>query len=433
MDDLFLEKNISIIHRRWPDLIPLLEAADPQTVSLQQEQNTLIANGIQLTSNYDREAEAQLQAGRIPLDSNRAFVYGCGMGDLQNCLLQRETLKEIHVCIMNFALFLHVLNYFDQSSWLKDERIRLVSYLSTKEVLYPFVVLPSELILAEDSAAQLRDRLFLELNHDFLSQKHSKHNPEVLEEINKNIELIASDPDISDLFEICEKTIFIAASGPTLEDHFDWLKKSKDENKQPFIIALDASLKPLMSIGIIPGIVVSIDSKADFLFDGIDYHLLKNTRLVYFPRLAPSFLKSWPGPRYCSYSTGELYDDINKNFPKQRLYSAGSVIHPAVDLAVKMNPTKIILLGADFSFVYNKSNAHWEQYDDYITDDESEKVNINNQHWLMNSLGQKVQTMANLKGYLRDLETYISQQPQISFFNGSELGAKIEGTELWNP
>ena len=46
-----------------------------------------------------------------------------------------------------------------------------------------------------------------------------------------------------------------------------------------------------------------------------------------------------------------------------QLYVGGSVIHPAVDLAVKMGAARITLFGADFAFPMNKTHAGWNDGD----------------------------------------------------------------------
>ena len=432
MDDLFLEKNISIVHRRWPALLPFFEEAVAQPISIQPQKNTLIVDDIQLTSNYDRETESQLQSLRVPQSSQQACIYGTGLGDLPIALLKRKKLQKLNICILNFKLFLYVLNHFDQSGWLNDNRVELFSYHQIKEVYHPFCCSPSELILADLEASQLRDRLFLEIETEYLSKSHQKSNMHVQQSIVKNLEFIQKDPDISSLLSIRHHDVFIAATGPTLSEHLDWLVEQKKAFKLPFVIALDASLKPLMHKGIVPNVVVSIDAKADFLFEDLDFNALKNTHLVYFPRVKYDVLKKWRGPRYCSYSSGDLYDEVKSLYPKKTLFSAGSVIHPAVDLAVKMKPKNIILLGADFSFVGEKGHTYWQSNQSYLKNYQDSEHTHNHQHWLINSLGEKVPTMANLKGYLRDLERYIQSHSEVVFLNGSDKGAKIEGVKLWS-
>jgi len=219
----------------------------------------------------------------------------------------------------------------------------------------------------------------------------------------------------------------VCGAGPTLDNHLDWLKK--ESTKKGFVlVAVDAAVMSLSKVGIIPDIIVSIDPVAKKLLDCLDLSFYVNTPLVYFPVVKPSLLSLWQGPKYTAYSTGELYDEINNKYPRARLYCGGSVIHPAIDLSVKMGAKKIILLGADFSFPMGKTHAHW--HNDELLDETHLAHNATN-HWVINGKKERVATLLNYRGYLRDLEQYITLTKQVEFFNGSLEGAFIEGTTIW--
>ena len=49
----------------------------------------------------------------------------------------------------------------------------------------------------------------------------------------------------------------------------------------------------------------------------------------------------------------------------------------------------------------------------------------------VNGYGEKNPTYLNFRGYLRDLEHYIELHPQVSFYNGSKVGANIAGALIW--
>jgi len=421
MNDAAFELNIEIIARRWPQLITELEKVDPQKIKIERQLHTLVVDNIQLSSNYEPLVEAKLQCQQIDENATIAHVYGTGIGAVQQILLQRAAIKELNVCILNFTIFYYSLALFDHSDWLADPRTNLYSFNACKQVLVPFVALPAELVLAQDDAAQLRDRLELELANKFIHKKHHKDNDKIKQLLLANERFLVEDEDILSFEPLTYTRVIIAAAGPTLAQHYHWLKQRVDADA--LLIALDASVKPLLDHGIVPDVVVSIDPYSDKLFANVDLALLANSSLVYFPRLKPAFLSSWPGKRFAAYSVGELYDDINQKHPKTRLFSGGSVIHPAIDFAVKLGFDRVILLGADFCFPFGKSHAHWQDWQQAI-----EKP----QHWLLNGYGEKVATMANFKGYMRDLEQYIAGHSRVHFYNGSVDGAQIEGTLPWN-
>ena len=96
------------------------------------------------------------------------------------------------------------------------------------------------------------------------------------------------------------------------------------------------------------------------------------------------------------------------SYLKAQLYVGGSVIHPAVDLAVKMGAAKITLFGADFAFPNNKTHAGWSDGD-------------LGPNWVLLGIGywtgmaQRVKTQLNFRSYLCELERYIAGHPRGAF------------------
>nr|WP_289846772.1 6-hydroxymethylpterin diphosphokinase MptE-like protein [Colwellia sp. E2M01] len=296
------------------------------------------------------------------------------------------------------------------------------------KVSFPFIALPAELSLAEDDSSPLRDRICLALDHPFIEAKKGIKNEDILQAINNNIPFIERDNNVSDLFLTGNnKQYIVCGAGPTLEDHYQLLTQ-QNIRQQYILIAVDAAVLPLLNQGITPDIIVSIDPIAKKLFDDIDMGILKNIPLIYFPVVKPSLLSRWQGPRYTAYSTSKLYHDINNKHAKGRLYCGGSVIHPAIDLAVKMGAKNITFLGADFSFPGGKTHTHW------VEDKSTKAAHVSSEkspYWVLNSLNERVPTLLNYRGYLRDLEDYIALVTHVTFYNGSQRGALIKGTQLW--
>ena len=419
-----LSKNLDVIEKYWPKIYAEIQQANLNTLTVSVEQNTLLINDIQLTSSYDRAEEAEIQTTRIPLSSTHAYIYGVALGDVPLNLLQRKNLKSLTVCILNFDVFLHSLNAVDHILWLSDKRVTLTTADQLKDVLEPFIALPTELIFASNESAKLRDRVMLELDHDFIMAHHHEDNSLAVSEIEANSSFLTIDASVKELFNSISGRVYITAAGPTLSEHYDELRSAKNNLKDIMIIALDASVKALLNENIIPDFIVSIDARSHKMFAGLDIKkTLAGIPLVYFPRLEHQFLTQWPGKRYCSYSDSELYHQYKTHYPKSALFTGGSVIHPAVDLSVKMGANEVVLLGADFGFPDNKTYVQGQDYD-YT------QQFLSSSHWVINGKGERITTMLNYRGYLRDLERYIETKPQIKFINGSDKGARIEGTTL---
>jgi hypothetical protein len=101
----------------------------------------------------------------------------------------------------------------------------------------------------------------------------------------------------------------------------------------------------------------------------------------------------------------------------------GSVIHPAIDLGVKMGASRITLFGADFAFPGGKTHTGWQD------GDLGPQMNIA-RHWVRDGRGNKVKTQLNFRSYLIELERYIALHPEVQFFNTSRDGALIDGTSF---
>lgn len=133
-------------------------------------------------------------------------------------------------------------------------------------------------------------------------------------------------------------------------------------------------------------------------------------------------LDKWPGPRHVAMNTTPVLDSIRYELNTDNLFTFGSVIHPAIDLVVKMGATNIVLLtlfDADFGYANNKTHAVWKDgalgpkfkhRQEWITNGFSE--NIRAQHALpvlveqlilnfpLRELGQEKHDWLGIKNYL---------------------------------
>jgi hypothetical protein len=279
------------------------------------------------------------------------------------------------------------------------------------------------LILADATSASLRDRVFLELATPFIRRQHSSENSEIQDRIVANERFIKNDGDVESMFgRKLGATIMVAAAGPSLTQNLSQILLHRAQFP---LLAVNSALKPLAQAGIVPDAVVAIDSDPKIIscFEGIDLHLFENVPLIYFPRVPKTILAIWPGPRLVAFSEHPVYETISKVYPRGKLFSSGSVIHPTVDLAVRMGATTVILFGADLAFpggIEYAEGAGWDKI-----------AATGMQHWVADGHGNPVHTTAALRGYLRDLEDYIKAKPNVRFFNTSRDGARINGTELW--
>lgn len=419
----FFQSNAEVILRRWPVLAERLLAEDSGALQADLVEglgSTLTINGIQLTSRHDRTREARLQADSLPADSPAMHVYGTGLGDLQLELLQRPGIERLHVHILNGAVFSLVLQLLDQQAWLADSRVELHYAADLREICLPFFALPSELVLADDYNAKIRDRLISETHLAFNNREFVADNPEITKRLQDNIQQVRADCDAAQLFAThTGEPVFVIATGPSLEQHFEALRSIRSQHARPLFICVDTAYRPLMAQGIKPDVVVSIDQRISLQHLPADDSA--GTALVYMPLVDPVVLSCWGGKRYVAYSASPVFRELREQLPRAELHVGGSVIHPAVDLAVKMGAARVTLFGADFAFPNNKTHAGWSD------GDLGPQLGAS-RHWVLDGHGQRVKTQLNFRSYLCELERYIAARPQVEFYNSSRAGAMITGT-----
>lgn len=419
-----LAANLAIVRTRWPEMAEKIEKTPPISVVLAAgyPQDTLVAEGIHLSSCNDRWAEAVLQASLVPPESLEAWVYGIGLGDLPRVLLERSRLERLFVVMLNPGVVGQSFGYFDHVDWLSDPRVIFMTGEGLDEVRFPFAAVPPCLQLADDASSRIRDLVFLELATPYIRRQHGAANEHLLVRLKENEGVMREDGDVASLFGSRNgETVLVAAAGPTLSHHFDWLGRQQTRHGR-FLIAVDAAFRALAEAGIVPDMVVTMDANREGVlsfFEGIDLAPFKKTSLLYFPLVHADVLNLWPGPRLVSYVDHPLYVDLSSRLPRANLFSSGSVIHPAVDIAVRMGGARIVLCGADFSFPGGRTYVNGGQV-------RPRAVAIG-EHWVLNGYGERVPTAPNYRGFLRDLERYICAHEKVVFVNASRAGALIKG------
>lgn len=415
----------SIIRERWPLLYRKLvsEIAEPIHFSA-TPLPAPVFRGLRLCSGYDRNREACMQATLIPETTIEATMYGFVSEDLPQALLARNGLRRLNIILLHLPLAHALIRGIADTSWLADPRVVLIYGGEEQAVRFPFTVVPPCLQFAEAAAGRVRDLVRLELSTLYLNQQFARREEELGAKINRNMSFIQQDNDVKALFGLANNDMtLVAAAGPTLSNTLPVL--SQLHRNHP-LIAVDAALPVLLKHDIVPDCVVTIDPHAAVrsLFASSGDNRLRNSKLIYFPVVDTEILSSWKGERYTAYSTGPLYTEEKKLPPKGTLFSAGSVLHPAVDLAVQMGAPAILLFGADFSYPGGMTHAEGC----YLRQNAGLEKNCRG---VINGNGQPVASRSNLIGYLRDLEEYIIRHPFVRFMNTSKEGAKILGTTYY--
>lgn len=417
----YFPQHAEVLARRWPRLLAHLQGCDINAVPaelIEGLSSTLVINGIQLTSRHDRVREAEKIAAGAPEDLGELTLYGTGLGDLPRVLLRRKRLRRLNIKVMNSAVFALVLHLTDQGDWLADPRVRLMLPEENELVMSPFLFLASELELADEQSAKIRDRVLIQSRRELFNAEYASDR--IVNRLHDNLELLHQDRDVASLFNTLKgREVYVLATGPTLADHLPRLRQIREQANRPLFISVDTALRPLLEHGIRPDIVVSVDIN---IHQGILHpEWSDDIALVYIPMVSKAVLSGWKGPRYGAYEQLDSYAELIRVAPRATLFTGGSVIHPATDLAVKMGARQITLFGADFAYPRDKSHTGWEE-------GQLGGKSHYGRRTVPNGHGAPVKTLLSFCIYLNYMELYIKMQPGVRFMNSSREGARILGT-----
>ena len=420
LDYSIFNSNMLCIRELHPLMSEAIESTDVKAehiAFISEGQTTLQIAGRQLSSLYDPRLEADIQAATLP-ENESLSLYGCGIGLLPSTLLKRGSLKQLKVKILNLDLFIIVMFYFNQREWLSDPRVQLSLARHDFEVDVPFFCSPAEALFPEVECELIGERLRHELNQKFIDEHFSALKIELQDRMHNALTDASRHQDIKRLFgSQVDKAALIVGAGPSLEGQTKFIESFRHEDRG-IILSTDAATKFLSEVQMIPDYVVSID--ADYKPEDLFFGNEETVGLVHSPQLQPDILHCWTGPKFIFLTKTGLHEGLDNENQFATLFTGGSVLHPAVDLAIKMGCKTIYLAGADFSFPDGKTHASWANGDLGHRDTETyiQTKSIS---------GEIVSTTQDYLGYKIELERFIARQPQITFYNLSKSGAKIIG------
>ncbi len=432
-----------IIAVRWPAVADALDAADlslPALPALQLDKSgpiaTLCVGDIRLASAWEPEKEAALQCSVIHPAAAQATLFGIGMGYLPPLLLERlPDDGTLTVVPLNLSLLSQLLPLIDMTPWLGDSRVQLRLAETYNRLPVNALATPPVLQIAERSAEPVRDWLLQKLSESHV-QNHQQSNLQVItDNIAYHLDHHMHDEDVGVLFSMlqgaadgCEPRVasdvardyVVMGAGPSLDHSAAAIVELQKAGA--CTIAVDAAVVSLFKHGIVPDYIVTIDPM-DYvarLLD-VDQSKLSATSLVYFPSANYGAVAAWQHKRYTAIGSHGRFEHFNRVKPSTVLFSSGSVIHPAVDLAVRAGAKNIYLAGADFGFPFELTHAVDSPFAADRKSVYAEGQTVRNYH------DEEMASQINFISYYRDLEQYIDRQVTrgVSFHNLGHFSAKI--------
>jgi hypothetical protein len=425
-----------IVSARWPAFAQALTEPDqyPSTMPLLELDRsgpvtTLCANGIRLASAWAPDKEAELQIASVPNTTRDVTLFGVGMGYLPPLLLSKLQQDALLTVVpLNLALFNRLLSLVDMHYWLDDPRVQLRLADSYERLPVNAVVTPPVLQMVDTSAERVRDWLLQHLSEQHVQGYQQSNESAIETNMAMHLQHHADDPDVgvllnlqSEAAQASSRNALVIGAGPSLELSAPTILELQQQGS--VVIAVDGALVSLMNRDIIPDLVLCIDP-LDYVkkLFAVDFKRLCNTSLVYFPTAQHEVISNWPWQRYSAIGSHSRFESFTRHKPSTVLYSSGSVIHPAVDLAVRMGATQVYLAGADFGFPDRLTHVSDSPF-------AADRASIYaDGQTVRNYRGEEMASQINFISYFRDLEQYIGQQVKrgVTFHNLGDHSAMIQ-------
>nr|WP_319488717.1 6-hydroxymethylpterin diphosphokinase MptE-like protein [uncultured Caproiciproducens sp.] len=381
--------------------------------------------------------------------SAEIFLYGCGFG---YTLFELFAHKMPHTLVVvfeqNLYLFKAMLYYFDLSPIMETQKIIFFigdsSYFKRAfedlffsmlffSTTYPTTVftLPAVRNFKKEYL-EIHRFIFKELTF-LMSCIGNSHQDNMigLQNLVANTKEILKNPYVSCLEEKYQNVpAFIISNGPSLDASMPILKEIQGRG---LIIAVESAIVPLTKNGIIPDILVIVErTKYTYLyhFQGRNYSpdIALLALAIADSRIFPSFA----GEKIPIFRKGEdLNRWFNRNLGDGSALDAGAnVSHLAVGTAMHLGADPIILVGQDLAYgpggvTHSRdavaSQKKGERARNLLHSIPTVSVEGNN--------GEMLPSNQLWENFRQGLEHIIEVHPEHHFYNATEGGAKIHGTE----
>jgi len=424
------KKWVEIIERYRPEGIKLA----PKKTSTGSITIEAVKNGrsFLLHSKYDPEKEAcRFIKGQGIKEGDIVVLYGFGLG-----YHVRELLKyigeqgEVFVVEPNIGLFTEALKYIDLTPFLSEKRIKLILEDDLSAIskiiagLLARIQTKNGRLVIHRSSLELTPEWADPLKHILLEWQVKKDTlarfaAQLEENLLHNRELTNQLPGVTRILHKFENIpVVLVGAGPSLDNS---IKALQDIKARCLIITVGTALRPLLSYGITPDLVIITDPQPIVIrqIEGLQ----TKAPLVAFPTVHPTVLSTYPGIKIIAYQRGmETTESMALELGEELIDTGGSVVTAALDMAIRMGCNPVVFLGVDLGYTRGKTHAAGAMYGDLAVKEDPLLTDVpSNQNGF-------IKAPPNLIIYRKWIERRIEKAgPDIKFFNLSPEGAAIQG------
>ncbi|MCX7920739.1 MAG: DUF115 domain-containing protein [Clostridia bacterium] len=379
-----------------------------------------------LHSKYDPVKEAQRFAEEYyEPDVNSYIIYGFAFAYHIQEILKKGPKINIYIFEANGFIFKEALKNVNLVEILSHPNIRIYLEEEPEKFARKFhdilAIENSKLVIHLPSLKAMPEN-FIEIKRLFENYRIEDNTVNNYKDIldynfKQNINNYNKNVDI--LFGKFENMpIIIISAGPSLDKNKHLLKEA--ENKA-VILAVGTAVKPLLSSGICPDLIIITDPH-EIVYDqleGIDIDI----PIIVLSTCSHKVMKNYKGFKLMALQHGfGPAEDYARGMNNVMVRTGGSVATTALDVALNMKCNPIIFVGQDLAYTDGQTHASGAHLCKEIRDTSSLRS-------IAGQDGNTVYTSKNLYIYLKWIEKKIQEEENTVFLNATEGGAFIKGTK----
>lgn len=377
-----------------------------------------LRNNIFIHSTVDPMREARKVAEYIFDPRKKAYsIKGCGLGYL---VYQMYVISNGAVFLRVFEKDARMVEYarrYGVLDWVPEDCMEIIvdadplPFLeSASEEDMGFYMLVPELAGEPDEIRLLLMELFERYSTNMKFKRDQGIN--YWSNLRRGCRMI-SEFDVSNV----KKDAIIVAAGPSLDDSLEFLRKNKGKKT---IIAVGTVFKKLLELGISPDMVVISDplKRTYQQIEGVED---QKVPLLLAITAYWKFAAAYQGERYLiPVKSVEELDNITEKY-EDAWDIGGTVTYLALEAAVRFKAENIFLVGVDLAYPGGVTHATGTM--------DRAQIAMDNLVPIEGCGGTTVYSNTVFISFRRDIEGLIGRHPEISYYNMSNIGAKIAGTQ----
>jgi hypothetical protein len=459
---MILNDNLLILRNRFPAVLDKIKRYEmelqKQPIEIVQAKNGLPTLTIQndeqtyyVHSKYDPKNEAEKFVEQFEgINPNQhIFFYGIGLGYHIRAFQDKVGTSSFTIYEPNPAIFYHFICTYNLKDYsfknLKniylgssdgDMTQQLMQFINQIKESVLLVAHPSYQVAMKDESARF-DSHFKNLISHKRSALRTNLSYEKLWTVNSvnNLKHVLSTPSVlrdkKSYFE--GKPVLLVAAGPSLIDELDNIRHIKSKGLA-YIIAVGSANRSLIQHDIIPDAVTSYDPNTynHQVFEEIINQGIDTIPLIFGSSVGYETLERYPGSKLHMITS---QDSINPYLiGSEELLSKREVVSDApsiavltLELLVKLNCSRIILVGQNLGYRNNQYYADGIRYSSRPTELRAQEINKST---MVESVdGEMIYSSHAFIQAKHQLEATLAAAPRhIEYINTTVGGAKITGT-----